>query len=314
MDIQKGTFEDWANGGELIHEYIITSLKQYRELKESDIDKIREMQKTAWIDLIYKLLYSSSMQFLFKYWSSLVREPLLRDAINSAKEEIELFKNNYQEIYRETLDGKDGKNYLSFEQVTAINNNEIYNPINRHMSLTVKLMYLEWLYWFEKTDNEWLKSDVEGYYESHKKNYFWPNRDAFERVKSSLSKLGKNEPISYNWISNPNEELPKLYQGLIATQLIHPDTTFEQLKAVFTSKPLQAIEPINWIGAKNLLAYFLDCIQKHKIPTNTNVWSIAERCFVNADSLAQSKTNYENSKRGTPKQSDIIDEILNTLK
>lgn len=119
--------------------------------------------------------------------------------------------------------------------------------------------------------------------------------------------------LSYNWLNNPDTELSKLYQLLKDNKLIHPNTTLEQFKAVFTAKPLQSIQPIDWIGAKNLLAYFLQCIYKTKVPTNTNIWSVAKKCFVNANSLAQSKTNYENSRTGKPKGFEVIDEIIKAL-
>lgn len=66
---------------------------------------------------------------------------------------------------------------------------------------------------------------------------------------------------------------------------------------------------LEWVGAINLCAYFVDDYFKHV----TNKWVAGERIF-NVKYLSQSKINYQNSQTGFPKNYDIIDRILDLEK
>src|SRR5690606_17253067 len=101
------------------------------------------------------------------------------------------------------------------------------------------------------------------------------------------------------------------YQLLIYNTLIHSDTTLEQFKAVFTAKPLQEIQMINWIGGKALLAYFVESIfSSGKIPFVTYHWSVAGKCFTDGKELAKSKVSYERNIKMSPKHCHLIHEAL----
>ena len=68
-------------------------------------------------------------------------------------------------------------------------------------------------------------------------------------------------------------------------------------------------EPLKWIGAKNLCAYFVDNYFK----TTTNKWEVGKELFGVAN-MAQLKDLYENSNSGKPKNYKIIDRILSANK
>ena len=279
------------------------------------------MQSNAYIEYIYSHLFFASGFFMDVYSTSLVREYTLMEKIAQVKEQIQLFKIENPIIYKETLEGDDGRYGLTPEQV-KMNDDWLYadgnpEPIDKHMELIINLKFLEWLLWIEKTDNKGLIDDYHAYYKTQKENYNWPVYRESKQLRQLVETISKVVQVSYTWLSNPDEELPNLYQLLKANQLIHPDTTEEQLKAIFTAKPLQEIQPINWIATKNLLAYFIDSIYPNKIHFNIEQWRVAEKCFTNGKSLAQSKENYlgnANKKHsGKPKNYQIIDEILKAL-
>ena len=64
-------------------------------------------------------------------------------------------------------------------------------------------------------------------------------------------------------------------------------------------------EPLQWIGQKNLCAYFVD----HYFKNQTKKWEIGKNLF-GVDNLAQLKDLYENSKSGKPRGYKTIDKIL----
>ena len=99
-------------------------------------------------------------------------------------------------------------------------------------------------------------------------------------------------------------------------KLIASDTTLDQFKAIFTGQAVDTIIPIEWLSKKNLLAYFIEKLyDKKKLLKyiNTNIWSIASLCFVDAKNLSQIVDLYKNNKTGLPKDYHIIDELLNSL-
>jgi hypothetical protein len=63
--------------------------------------------------------------------------------------------------------------------------------------------------------------------------------------------------------------------------------------------------PLEWIGQKNLCAYFVDIYFKN----NTKKWAIGMKLF-KVKNLAQLKDLYQNSKSGKPKNKQLIDTIL----
>ena len=53
---------------------------------------------------------------------------------------------------------------------------------------------------------------------------------------------------SYNWESNPENELPELYKLMVEDyKLIAQDTTYECFEAIFTAQPIdESFEPVRW--------------------------------------------------------------------
>lgn len=126
-----------------------------------------------------------------------------------------------------------------------------------------------------------------------------------------------SKKTTYQWQTNPDEELPKLFNLMINKyKLLASDTSKEQFKAVFTGQPVESINPMKWNPAKNLLAYFINSLyDKKKLYEiiNPDKWDVAKDCFLDCKNLSQLSDLYKNNKTGLPKNSKIIDELLNAL-
>lgn len=133
----------------------------------------------------------------------------------------------------------------------------------------------------------------------------------------------KPEPVTYQWTKEPKAQLPKLHSRLVDGGFIDPVTSLETFTVCFTGQPVQNIpSKIKWLkggtSGTALLAYFLDSlVNKNKIPVDTMVWSIAEKCFdgYNRKALSQAKHQYLNNKKtnGKPSDHSLIDEVLFNL-
>ena len=114
----------------------------------------------------------------------------------------------------------------------------------------------------------------------------------FEYVQSKVTTTTKNKSKS----PQQKNELPKI-----------PDDILIKLE----NEKLITQNPLRWLGTNALCAYFVDCYFSKSNPNN--YWKIGEALF-NAKNLRQSKDGYENSKNGVPRNSAIIDEILQLKK
>jgi hypothetical protein len=143
---------------------------------------------------------------------------------------------------------------------------------------------------------------------------FLKSKDIKEKITSDKNISKKT---SYLWQSNPENELPELYNLMIKDyKLIAPDTTYEQFEAVFTGQAIDSVEPIKWLGAKNLNAYFIEqLIEKKKLSkaVNNDVWKTAKFCFADGSNFSQLIDLYNNNKTGKPKNHNLIDNLLNAL-
>ena len=83
----------------------------------------------------------------------------------------------------------------------------------------------------------------------------------------------------------------------------------EKLLNDLESEKLITKEPLKWVGAKNLCAYFVDNYFK----AQTKKWETGKKLF-GVGNLAQLKDLYENNKTGKPRNYQIIDEILHKNK
>ncbi len=120
--------------------------------------------------------------------------------------------------------------------------------------------------------------------------------------------------VSFNWLSNPETELPPLYKKVKEAELIAPETTLKQFTAIFTGQPIETIEPVKWISKTVLLAYFIVQLRTtyNKIE-ETELWAIAGNCFGrNRSTMYNSYEQYlKNTKPNKkPRDHKIIDELF----
>jgi len=140
---------------------------------------------------------------------------------------------------------------------------------------------------------------------------------AGKQQQKQQNKQQKQQQNTYQWLTNPDKELPELYNRMIKGKIIS-QIDFPAFRSIFTDQPVQSIATkIQWLADGVLLAYFIDSI-RNKLPMATDVWSVAKHCFNNAGSLKQSRENYQNNKTGNnktgkPKQHKLIDDLLKDL-
>jgi len=129
-------------------------------------------------------------------------------------------------------------------------------------------------------------------------------------LKKEYAKVEKKKK-GFNWVSNPNEELPIIFKKLKDKELIHKGETLGKFMKIFNNKEISLSDRIQWRSQKNLLAYFIDkLLVDEKIPITSNLWSIANICFIGANNLAQSKENYLNNNSGLPRNHHLIDSLF----
>ena len=144
----------------------------------------------------------------------------------------------------------------------------------------------------------------------HYKYLKWLELEKSASIKEPVKK--RPEPITYQWIKQPDIQLPKLYSRLIDGGFIAPETSSETFTACFTGQPVQIIpEKIKWLKSKALLAYFIYGIRDEV--KFTDHWDIAKHCFDKGSDLSNTRNQYLNTKTGLPKGYPLIDEVLYKL-
>jgi hypothetical protein len=89
---------------------------------------------------------------------------------------------------------------------------------------------------------------------------------------------------------------------------IHPATTEEDLKLIFSGKDQVLNTPIIWVGNRNELHYFVSQLKRNRKITNGRFFEVAKNLFV--DMSDQPFQNLRNNKE-TPKNSYKIRIIVN---
>lgn len=123
---------------------------------------------------------------------------------------------------------------------------------------------------------------------------------------------------SFVWPNNQDKELPELYRLMHdRCNLIAPNITYEQFKAVFTGQPIdENFEPVRWISSNRLLAYFLDSVfigqDWQSIAANGDFFLNKKGNSFSANDLAQAKKGFKDF--GKPKGYEMIDKILSDIK
>lgn len=108
-----------------------------------------------------------------------------------------------------------------------------------------------------------------------------------ETQKSTQTqKPKKDKKQSYEWLGNPDYELPQLFQCLSDKGLITEDVTPKQISDVFTSKEIDSITPIKWAsGNASELLYFIYKLMDKGIIYDTQRMDYVKlrSCFVKAN-------------------------------
>jgi hypothetical protein len=103
--------------------------------------------------------------------------------------------------------------------------------------------------------------------------------------------------------------LPKLSSATIRQQNQLQPQISENILNELEKEKLITKEPLKWVGAVNLCAYFVDCYFAKSSPND--LWKKGQTLF-NVRNLRQSKYNYSGNKttNGKPKNYQTIDDIL----
>lgn len=316
MNTYKYTYQDWVEGKITLDSGELDRLGRNRELSTDDIHTIGDKQREAYEQYLYWELNFAAYDFLSRYQESLVPDYTLEDEASRTKEQVESFKSEYPTIYRDVLSGQDGRHKLTYQQVVNCTNGSLEQTscTDKHTGLIIKLIYLEWLLWIEKADKKGLKNDFKTFVRERKEKYKGLDYEETIRLRRLAQKRPKHEPNSYVW-QGRQEEINTLYNHLIVGEFLPDNTSFEIFKAVFTGKPLNSIQPLQWLKAKNLLAYLIDQLNEaNKLPNNINIWDVALNCFSDGKYLVQLRTNYEGNSNQKPKGFRAIDNIIASLK
>jgi hypothetical protein len=136
--------------------------------------------------------------------------------------------------------------------------------------------------------------------------------------QNELSKQPKQQKkTSYEWLINPDTELPELYKLMIDSKLIANETTKQQFIAIFTGQPIDNIEPIKWHqdNASELLYFIgrLEQISQIKHNPKKADYQRMTACFVKPDGKPF-KANWKQIKQNisinlSPAKQKVIDEL-----
>ena len=281
------TFDDWANGNSPVTFGALTTdsegQKRIDTISDSDFEKLRQEQLRSY-----------------------------KEAVEKA---FEAKKNHWTRKLQRT---KDSNSALNKE--IASQEKQIKKP-----GFNTKQRGLH-QYW-----KEYDKIIVEGidgskfHHPNH--NNYSPNARKFievEAIKLYLDFLknpkqnkGTKEPISFQWKTNPEKQLPMLFKLMKDTyNLIDQGTTQEQFKAVFTGQPIVGVKPIKWSESNRLLAYFLDSAftgqNWQSVLGNGSLFINRKGKILKANDLAVAK--YEYKRYGLPNGYKAIDSILKEIK
>lgn len=116
--------------------------------------------------------------------------------------------------------------------------------------------------------------------------------DSEERAKEEENITSKH--TSYTWLSNEvDKELEALYEALSKGYI--KDTTLEDFKAAFTSKPINSFKPIRWASDNaSELIYFITSLKKTiKTIRANNDWVRLSNCFIKSDGSPFNKGSFK---------------------
>jgi hypothetical protein len=144
-------------------------------------------------------------------------------------------------------------------------------------------------------------------------------REVIKLLKNECQskKPKRQKKTSYVWSGNLEEELPDLYSLMINKyNLIAPETSYEQFKAIFTGQQIiDDFEPIKWMESNRLLAYFLDAVfigqEWQSIAGNGKLFKNIKNKQITANDLSVAKQGFVGC--GKPKGYEKIDFIVKSI-
>ena len=122
-----------------------------------------------------------------------------------------------------------------------------------------------------------------------------------------------NAELGFQW--QPNiKRLSKLFLALQTNTIIHKEIHYDSFKKALNGIVYTDIVPINFICSNSLVVYLFDQLQKHKFINGkmANSNKLTEQT-TGIENVAQIRYNYENTKSGKPRNSDVVDSILKDL-
>lgn len=295
------TYQDWLEGKDF--SYGLLRMMYLRILSKEDYEKINDLQLNAFKSLVTSSMSVRVEEFMYLYKDSFTKTQHLIREISYAKKRIEDFVNKHPLPYKQTLNGYNGYVELTYQQVQNIYNGgldeETLFAEGKALEIILELEYLQWIVWFRKQEEERLEKKYEQYY--------------LEAIENPDESKFRQKSISYVW-QGKLEEIDKLYTLLVEGEFLPPGTIKSNFEDLFTGIPLHSITPLQWLQPKNLLAYLVDQLYENKkLPSNTNLWSIASYCFVDVNNLKQLRTNYLNNNSKKPKGSSTVDKIIEAI-
>jgi hypothetical protein len=310
------TYQNWVDGNPLPHH-----VNRYKILRDDQVS-VLDLQDKALQFFIEKKIKQDIAHFLYRYNRTYLKKKHIEDAIENMYvaldenlKEQPVIKTYLLNPYYLLFD----LTYKETEEISSEGyaNSDIYlkkDGIGPAIEYIVGTRYVEWLLWFQQREEDSFNALNERFYSEIIGN--WD-----ESIEQHINQgRVKYSWASYNWLHNPDVELEELYQLLKGNALIHSDTTLDQLKAVFTAKPLELIQAIKWNNdnASELLYFILklqgedgSIIEKE----NRTNYQRLTTCFVKPDGkpftekFRQAKNNLKRFGLAPSKQ-QVIDSIV----
>lgn len=214
---------------------------------------------------------------------------------------IEQFKKNFQKLRLMAVEKyTDELNKIKPSEAVAKIDNKLYELRKEELLTEIGADGLnDWKIWLKK---------------------YYSNEIEYHKKRPDTKQPKQQKKTSYEWQSNPDKELPELYNLMIDKyKLIASETSYEQFKAVFTGQPIDEVKPIRWHqdNATELLYFISRLEQTSNIkynPKRTDYQRLIA-CFVKPDGkpfkaeFKALKTNIDINLSESRQRS--IDELIN---
>lgn len=276
-------YQDWIEG-KLTPEKI-KEVWASDKISQTDYLRIRKEQEEAYLYWSKNILDYFKVEFHMKYLVSLVREELLEHEISVVAEHVLLYKKIHNQMYKDTLEGKDDRFNYTEAELEDIDIDSIgYCPL----LLIVNLKYLRYLSWIKdnvlnvkqvpnisqdttvgKTFNPYI-SPIEIYDSKQDKS------EVLQTLKINLKQL--------EWLGPLEEEnqILDLYKSLTEARFI--ECSSEVLLGVF--QPFTFLEPVKWLtnNASELIFFILKLQEFGFSPTPSRQdWQTLRMLFIKGD-------------------------------